>query len=102
MNNNTNHTEKDNDLKYVEIEINDITTINSDVDANEKKEDIATPATFSELFLYHDARDNVFVTIGLTTAVISGLNQPAQLIIFGSILGFLTFKHIKNHHSLHY
>ena len=39
-----------------------------------------------ELFRYADDKDKIAVSIGFFTAFISGINQPAQLIVFGSLL----------------
>jgi len=85
MNNNSSASE----IKHIEIEI-----ISKDIDEktvcsdsiNEKNEEDKIPVTLNDLFYYADIKDKLYITCGLLTAIISGLNQPAQLIIFGSIL----------------
>ena len=47
---------------------------------------VVESASFSDLFSLSDASDAAFTRIALSMAILSGLNQPAQLIIFGSIL----------------
>ena len=44
------------------------------------------PASFTELLAYADFRDKTAIFCGVFAAVLSGLNQPAQLIVFGSLL----------------
>ena len=58
-------------------------------EANEKNNAAAVEgevASLSELFKYADNYDMVAMSVGLFTAFISGINQPAQLIVFGSLL----------------
>ena len=43
-------------------------------------------ATFKELFCTADSQDMWYIGVGFFMALLSGCNQPAQLIIFGSIL----------------
>lgn len=42
--------------------------------------------SFSELLTYADSRDITMMVLGITAAILSGVNQPAQLIVFGSLL----------------
>jgi hypothetical protein len=44
------------------------------------------PATFGELFCVADTQDKCYIGTAFFMAFLSGCNQPAQLIIFGSIL----------------
>jgi ATP-binding cassette subfamily B (MDR/TAP) protein 1 len=46
----------------------------------------AKKATLGELLQFADSTDTCLMGTGFCMAIISGLNQPAQLIIFGSIL----------------
>ena len=43
-------------------------------------------SSFSELLTYADSRDITMMMLGITAAILSGVNQPAQLIVFGSLL----------------
>ena len=45
-----------------------------------------TQSSFSELLIYADSRDITMMMLGITAAILSGVNQPAQLIVFGSLL----------------
>jgi len=87
------------EIEHVEIEI-----VNKSKDANVNVEkvkedgiqdkDVAQPsASFAELFQFSDLKDRLCISVGLFTAVLSGLNQPAQLIIFGSVLGIKNYYH---------
>lgn len=42
--------------------------------------------SFSELLTYADSCDVTMMVLGITAAILSGVNQPAQLIVFGSLL----------------
>jgi hypothetical protein len=46
----------------------------------------STPAKFSDLLEFSSPFDLFCFFTGIFTAVVSGANQPAQLIVFGSIL----------------
>jgi hypothetical protein len=50
---------------------------------------VSSPAplsSFSELLAYADYRDITMMVLGIAAAILSGVNQPAQLIVFGSLL----------------
>lgn len=55
-------------------------------DAEPKKPAVLAPASFADILRFSTPRDTCCMALGLFTAFISGANQPAQLIIFGSIL----------------
>ena len=61
------------------------------VPLSEQVEPSAVPSSgsqssFSELLTYADSRDITMMVLGITAAILSGVNQPAQLIVFGSLL----------------
>ena len=78
------------EIEHIEIEITnkskEITNVEKvkEEEIIQNKEELS--ATFAELFQFSDLKDRLCISVGLFTAVLSGLNQPAQLIIFGSVL----------------
>ena len=67
------------------------------VDADEEKnqqeqetshttEENVDPSSFSDLYKYADFSDKISLGVGCFLAWLSGVNQPAQLIVFGSLL----------------
>jgi ATP-binding cassette subfamily B (MDR/TAP) protein 1 len=75
---------EDKDLKE---EASVIVTI--DEEKNLKEEAAVVPpsaSSFSDLFSFADAEDVILVRLAFIMSALSGMNQPAQLIIFGSIL----------------
>ena len=59
---------------YSNLEVGDV--IISDEDSKES----SPTASLSELLVYADTKDKIAMTVGITAAILSGLNQPAQLI----------------------
>lgn len=49
-------------------------------------EEESPAAKFTELFAYADCQDKLYISLGICAAIISGLSQPGQLILFGSIM----------------
>jgi ATP-binding cassette subfamily B (MDR/TAP) protein 1 len=72
-----------------EKDLREATTVIAIADEKGPNEEAAvTPAasSFSELFSFADAEDVILVRLAFIMSALSGMNQPAQLIIFGSIL----------------
>ena len=71
---------KDKIISLEVLQIDDKTTIPSAVEGEK------SAASFSDLFFVADKTDSYYIGTAFIMAVISGCNQPAQLIIFGTIL----------------
>ena len=72
-----------NQLNESKDEANEITYDKKEVTASEKEPE---PANLSEMLSFADRKDKLAMTLGIFAAILSGLNQPAQLIVFGNLL----------------
>ena len=68
------------------IEVLEVLQIKDEISVPPAGKGTKNVASFSELFCASDATDRCYIGTAFTMAVISGCNQPAQLILFGTIL----------------
>jgi len=59
------------------------------IDVEKGNDDDDEPASFTELFQFCNQNDKKYLGVGIFMSVLSGANQPANLILFGEVLNSL-------------